>query len=313
MLKIKRVNIMEKQFLKECLEKGMSTRQIAALPDVNITSKTICYYIHKYELEEFMKYKKPKYDEQYFDMIDTKEKAYILGYCLADGYISDKSVEFGCALEDKEILDFISKEFGAKVQTDTYFNKKSRRFPRARINIGNPKIVKTFNKYCGQKEEKTFPRIKKELQHYMLLGFFDGDGCLTFGHRKDRDRVWQKVNFTGSYKLLYSIQKSLEKANITSSLRPKQDENCFVIELSSKDAVLKVLKYIYGEEDLIVLHRKYKKYVALRLELGENEETTQMSTISCQAVSHETEGVETIGEKMDSLNNRLERPSLNQV
>lgn len=243
-------------------------------------------------------------------MIDTKEKAYIIGYCLADGYVSHNNIEFGCALADREILDFISMNTGTKVMVDSYLNKASRRFPRARITIGNKEIVRMINKYCGQKTEKTFPRINKELQHYMLLGFFDGDGCITFGHRKDRDRIWQKVNFTGSYKLLLAVQKLLEKNNITSALRPKQNENCFVLELSSKSAVLDTLKYIYGDEDLIVLHRKYNKYNALRLELGENEETTQESTISCQAIPHGIEGVETTGGKMGSLNNQHECPSL---
>lgn len=259
-----------------------------------------------------MNYKKPTYNNSYFDMIDTKEKAYILGYTLADGYVVKDTIEYGCALVDREILDFISKQLGAKVRTDTYLNKKSKRFPRARISIGNPHIVKAINRYCGSKEEKTFPRIRKDLQHYMLLGFFDGDGCLAYGHRKDRNRLWHKVSFTGSYKLLNAIQKSLEKVSITSRMYPKKDENCFVLELTSKESVLKILKYMYGNEDLIVLKRKYQKYNALRLELGENEGTTQRSIISCQATSHEVEGVETTGEKMDSLNNQLECPSLNR-
>ena len=146
----------------------------------------------------------------------------------------------------------------------------------------------------------------------MLLGFFDGDGCLTYGHRKDRGRLWHKVSFTGSYKLLTAIQKSLEKTSITSRMYPKKGENCYVVELTSKEAILKILEYMYGDEDLIVLHRKYNKYKALRLELGENEETTLGSTISCQATSHEVEGVETTGGKMGSLNNQLECPSLNR-
>lgn len=42
-LKIHRVNIMDKQFLIKCLEKGMSTRQIEALPEVNIKKSAISY------------------------------------------------------------------------------------------------------------------------------------------------------------------------------------------------------------------------------------------------------------------------------
>ena len=301
---------MEKQFLEECLEKGMSSRDIAKLSNVNISNKTIIYYIHKYNLKSYMKYKKPSYNENFFELIDTKEKAYILGYTLADGYINNYTIEYGCALADKEILNFIAKELNTTVIIDNTFDKKSRRFPRARINIGNKKLVKDLiHLTVGCKENKTFPRINKNLQHYMLLGFFDGDGCLTWGKRKDRNRLWQKVNFTGSYKLLYAIQKLLLKLDISSSLHPKGTENCYVLELASKEDVKKILKYMYGNEDLIVLHRKFDKYCALRLELGEFDETIN-NTTSSQANDHSLEGVETTGGKTVFLNNQLEDPSL---
>ena len=302
---------MDKEFLKEKLIEGLSSRDIANLPEVTIGSKTIVYYIHKYKLEEFMNYKKPIYNESFFNVIDTKEKAYILGYTLADGYINRNTLEYGCALADKEILNFIASQLGEpKVREDTYINKATRRFPRARLSIGNKRLVQGVLSKINSKEEKTFPRVKKELQPYVLLGFFDGDGCLTYGYRKDRNRLWQKVNFTSSYKILYAIQKLLSKLGITTSLHPKGKEKCFVLETANLKDVLNLLKYIYQDETFIVLHRKFNKYVALRLELGENEETTNDSAISCQATSHEVEGVETTGGKMGSLNNQLECPSL---
>lgn len=302
---------MDKEFLKSKLEEGLSTRKISQLPEVTIDHRTIQYYIHKYNLEEFMNYKKPVYDENYFSVIDTKEKAYILGYTLADGYIRPSVLDYGCALADREILDFIVSQMGGIVRISTVTNKKQKRYPNAKINIGNKKIVNDIIRASGGiKEDKTFPRIKQNLEPYMLLGFFDGDGCLTFGHRKDRNRLWQKVNFTGSYKLLYAIQKLLSTKGISTSLHPKGTERCFVLEIANKKDVLAILKYIYQDENFIVLHRKYNKYNALRLELGENEETTHKSTISCQATSHEVEGVETTGGKMGSLNNQLECPSL---
>ena len=54
--------------------------------------------------EQFLK-EMPNINETYFSEIDTKEKAYILGYLLADGYINNSTLEFGCALADKEILE----------------------------------------------------------------------------------------------------------------------------------------------------------------------------------------------------------------
>ena len=299
---------MSRDELLKLLLEGKSTRTIAK--ELGIGKSTVSYWIKKYNLNEYAKHKKHKSNYN-FDKIDTKEKAYALGFILADSDITPKNiVEISVEKNDKEIIDFISNIIESNISIDNTFDKEKRRFPRARITIGNKHIIKDVLRYTvGSKENKTFPKIKKELEHYMLLGFFDGDGCLTWGRRKDRNRLWQKVNFTGSYKLLYAIQKLLQKLSITSSLYPKGKENCYVLELASKEDVKKILSYMYGDEDLIILHRKFDKYNALRLELGEFDETTK-STTSSQANDHSLEGVETTGEKMASLNNQLEDPSL---
>ena len=79
--------------------------------------------------------------------------------------------------------------------------------------------------------------------------------------------------FTSSYSLLYGVQQHLLKIGITTTLRPKSNENCFVLEFSNKVDVLKFLDYIYPKNsEFIVLQRKYLKNRALRLELEENGE-----------------------------------------
>ena len=67
---------------------------------------------------------------------------------------------------------------------------------------------------------------------------------------------------------------------------------------------------MYQNETFVVLRRKFEKYNALRLELGEFGETIQQNTIPSQADDHLSEGVETTGGKKGSLNNQQECPSL---
>ena len=121
----------------------------------------------------------------------------------------------------------------------------------------------------GQKR-RHIPFVSPKYERYLLQGFFDAEGCITWGRRKDRNRIWQKISFTSQYKMLEGIQNILYKKGIASKIKPKSDSSkCFVIEFANKNDVLAFLDIIYPNDEFIVLKRKYKNAQALRLELGE--------------------------------------------
>ena len=121
---------MDKKFLEECLQNGMSTRDIEKICDKD--HRTISYWIKKYNLSNQSKYKKT--DNYKFNVIDTPEKAYILGFMLADAGINEnKSVEIAVSINDKIIVEYMADIIGGNVIYDYTYNKRSRRFPRARL------------------------------------------------------------------------------------------------------------------------------------------------------------------------------------
>lgn len=261
---------MEEKILKNYLEDGLTTREIGR--KVGKHESTVSYWINKYNLNESAKYKKPQYnDVNYFNKIDTKEKAYILGFALGDGCLNNKSLSIRIALKDIEILEFIQSELNCNIQTSNTLNKKKRIFPHASVKIGNKALVKDLNRLFGGqlKEDRHIPFISPKLERYLLQGFFDAEGCITWGRRKDRNRIWQKISFTSQYRMLEGIQNILYKNGIATKLKPKSNDNCYIIEFTAKDSVLKFLDIIYPNDNFIVLNRKYKNAQALRLELGE--------------------------------------------
>lgn len=263
-------NEISKSQLIEFLEKGYSSRDIEK--ETGIKYWNVLYYIKKYELNNINKYKKLEYQDNFFSKIDTKEKAYILGFFLGDGHLTkDDKFLLTIKLEDKEILDFICVHIGGHYIISNKINKDKRQFPHCTLKFANNKIIKDLKKLFGGriKEERHIPIIKKDLEPYLVQGFFDAEGCITWGHRKDRCRVWQKVSFTSQYEMLYGIQKILIKNNISTSIRPKSKEKCFIMENSSKKTVIDLLDFIYQDKNFIILKRKYEKQIALRLELGE--------------------------------------------
>ena len=254
---------------------GYSSRELEQI--FNLSKSVISYQQRKYGLSNLTKHKKrPIFS---FDKIDTPEKAYTLGFILADGCIEQNNiVEISVALKDKEVVDFISNTINGSVFVDKTYDKKQRRFPRARTNSLRRQRQRCLWTICSHRSspemsDRHYPRVKKDLERYLLLGFFDADGCITWGRRKDRNRIWHKICFTSSYSLLYGVQQHLLKIGITTTLRPKSNENCFVLEFSNRTDVLKFLDYIYPKNsEFIVLQRKYLKNRALRLELEENGE-----------------------------------------
>lgn len=238
--------------------------------------------------------------------IDSPEKAYCIGFIGGDGHIDYKNqVSISLSIKDRDVLNFIQQTIGGTVSEDLRYNKKQRKFPNTSLS----KVILDIKKFYGGrlKEERSLPHVPKNLEKYLLLGFFDAEGCVTWGYRKDRNRIWQKISFTSQYDLLISIQKILTKVNISTSIRPKKDEKCYVLEFSNKIDVINFCNWLYSDLQFIVLKRKFENYNALRLELGEFGENAN-STIPSQATDHSVEGVETTGGKMGSLNNQQELP-----
>jgi hypothetical protein len=262
---------LSKEILTKYLEQGFSSRKIEGITGIKYWN--VINYIKQYGLQDLNKYAKvADYKIDYFHKIDTKEKAYILGFLLGDGCLSkDDKFEIDVQLDDREIIDFMISEIGGHSNISNKLDKTKKQFPHIGFKIGENHIVRDIKMLFGGrlKEERHIPMIKPRLERYLVQGFFDAEGCITWGKRKDRDRIWQKISFTSQYHMLEGIQNILDKNDISSKIRPKANEKCYVIEMASKKQVLEFLHYIYPDNNFIILNRKYNKAEALRLELGE--------------------------------------------
>ena len=131
----------------------------------------------------------PQLKEEYFKDIDTPEKAYWLGFILADGNIcrSDEySLKFTLCLarRDESHLEEFMRVIGASKKS----YRTSGKSKQVALIISN----KVFCEHlvaagCIPRKSKVlrFPTIKdRRLQLAILLGMFDGDGSLC-GPRRD--------------------------------------------------------------------------------------------------------------------------------
>ena len=168
--------------------------------------------------------RKRKYtlNEDYFNVINTPMKAYLIGFIYADGGIYNNYLTIGIHKRDVKVLDKIKDELG--YGGPLYYDKTN---TYVKLTISSSKIVKDLFT-LGVIPNKTYiskdiPKIKDEYFHHFLLGFFDGDGSIYRASVKSNDYT---VNFTNNKDVLSIIKYRLNKLGISSGkIRKRWDNN----------------------------------------------------------------------------------------
>lgn len=123
-------------------------------------------------------------DVEFFENIDTEEKAYILGYIFSDGHISKNGIlMFGCDKYDEDILYKI--RYAMKSNHPIKSKLNSNGTPISLLNISCKEIFKKllelgFNnrKSYGMDFNKLVENIPNNLLNHFARGMFDGDGSI---------------------------------------------------------------------------------------------------------------------------------------
>lgn len=120
-------------------------------------------------------------NEDYFKNIDTEEKAYWLGFIMADGNVSNFSGGYYLKFSlQKNDVDAIKAFKNAIEFTGTIIHNRN----NIGISIGSKSIYNDLNRYGiierkSGKEIIPFGLIPDELIRHFIRGYFDGDGCVS--------------------------------------------------------------------------------------------------------------------------------------
>jgi len=118
-------------------------------------------------------------NQNYFETIDTQDKAYILGWIASDGSISDKVIRIEIHKKDYDILNEIKNKISDSLKINRVFGRNL-----IRLNICSTKMVKDVCNHLqilpGKKSNTVcFPKIDSSLTYHFIRGYFDGDGTIT--------------------------------------------------------------------------------------------------------------------------------------
>ena len=202
-------------------------------------------------------------NENYFEQIDSKDKAYFLGFIYADGYIFNRrSRKLGQNLlsicqQEPEPLEKFKKYINCNkpLQKFKVQNKKSISIAY-KIDIISDKIYSNLLQY-GVTERKsltlTFPKnLEEKLIPHFIRGYFDGDGTVCVSSNR------LNCGFSGTFEMLNSIRSKLNFLDQNKHLYKdnRVETNCWQLFFAKQLDTYEFYKYLYNDCGDLYLTRK---------------------------------------------------------
>lgn len=202
-----------------------------------------------------------KLDEKVFDIINTEEKAYWLGFLYADGYVSYNTydIELTLQLSDKHHLEKFKTflKWENNVKTDFY---------RCRIIFKNKylhgKLCKLgcFPRKSLILEFPTKNQVPDYLLHHFIRGYIDGDGCIYIYKSRYKKYTSPALNILGTENFLNSLKNVMNWRDI--KIYKKKNQEARTLNYCGK-YVVEMLDTLY-KNSTIYLGRKYEKYLLIK-------------------------------------------------
>ncbi len=221
--------------------------------------------------------RKYKLDVEYFDHIDTPNKAYILGFLFADGYnsLEKGTISMSLRIDDKYILEEIKDELKSEHPLEYIKGKKFKDGDKEYISSDQFRLI-VHSSYmceslicCGMIPNKSnrlkFPMyIPDELISHFVRGYFDGDGSMGFHDLSTWNNKNLIIKIVGTKEFNIYLSKYLkEKLNIDSLVKDASNNNGITTNLciNKISSQKKFCEWMYNDAEMF-LKRKHDVYVA---------------------------------------------------
>lgn len=221
-------------------------------------------------------------NEQYFDEIDTPNKAYIFGFLMADGCNNKSKCTISMSLEekDREILDRIRMEIKSErpLEFIDYTNKHDFGYTyrnQYRLLMFSTHMCKMLERH-GMVPNKSliaeFPALSNNLVRHFIRGLFDGDGSVYRGKYKKRNSYQHTLTITSTLSMCEKLVEIVEReVKINCHIYDASNHNGItkVFNISGRNQIKKFMDWMYQDADLF-LQRKYDRYLEYFYEENSN-------------------------------------------
>lgn len=265
---------MPKAYTKEILQQAYNLITIEkysankAAKELGIDCGTMRKRLKEYFDLTFLPDGKKKINSNFFNTIDTEEKAYWLGFLTADGYIKGTgSIELGLAEIDKEHIEKFKKTLGSEHKLgkkETKLNNKI--YTSYKISFKDKIMTQDLTKY-GLTPNKSYDAYipkdlieEKYIRHY-IRGLFDGDGSL-YSYKQHNGKERNELSLVTASEVMVKDLLEIIKTHANIDMKYRKSRNLHEIRLYDQFQIKVFLRWIYNDSH-ISLDRKYNKAIAV--------------------------------------------------
>ena len=173
----------------------------------------------------------------YFDRIDTRKKAYLLGLLASDGTISENSC-IRLVMMDQQPVFFARDELAPKARI--LYHPSTDAF---KLSITSESLARALGKY-GVVPRKSwslvYPSLPKKFERSFLLGYFDGDGSVFWRRSRNGRKTYPCWCLYGRDVFLLTVAQTINEhlgIELAPPRRPRKNRAVWVLEATASKAL----------------------------------------------------------------------------
>ena len=246
----------------------MSTSKISKKYNVNPSVIIRILKENQIQMRDNSYYRAKRFNKTFFDVIDTEEKAYWLGFIYADGCVTKRigadSFEIKLSEKDKDHLELLKLYLNSEHNIGTYTssNGYNAGLKYCMFSIYNQHLVDSlidkgvlYNK-THIAQFPTREQVPECLIRHFIRGYFDGDGSVYLTNQCHTG----SASFTGNKNILDGILQEIKTEIPTNTQVHKyKNKDAYDLKIGGRNYFEQFYKYLY-KDATVFLRRKKDKF-----------------------------------------------------
>lgn len=221
-------------------------------------------------------------NENYFQIIDSFEKAYWLGWLWSDGNIKNGTITINLSRKDRYILKRFNTALESTYKIKNYVSiLEDKKYKLSQLRIYSCKLINQL-KNIGFVENKgksaNIPKIPLEFMPGFILGEFEGDGSVSIC----KNCCSGRINIFDTYDICMFIKNYIDQTfgRDIGSIR-KCNSNVYDYTVSVGKDLLDIYELLYNKAKMF-LNRKRNKFhkLFIKLKNRKNHSTSKFRGVS---------------------------------